>query len=87
MQMGDLVVVSDGNSKFRTIGRITGQYEHLPLDEEDDEFSQSRAVRWLKVSGLEARLGRSLPTWIVFAHPIRTDLILSPVTTIICDRP
>ncbi len=49
MQVGDLVVVSDGNSKFRAIGQITGDYVYLPRGQEDDEFSQSRAVRWLKV--------------------------------------
>lgn len=49
MQVGDLDVVADGNSKFRAIGQITGPYEHMPRDEADDEFSQSRAVRWLKV--------------------------------------
>jgi 5-methylcytosine-specific restriction protein B len=49
MQVGDLVVVSDGNYKFRAIGQITGDYAHLPREQEDDEFSQSRAVRWLKV--------------------------------------
>ncbi|WP_223468102.1 AAA family ATPase [Massilia soli] len=49
MGVGDLVVVADGNSKFRAIGQITGRYEHLPREEAEDEFSQSRAVRWLKV--------------------------------------
>ncbi|WP_394778633.1 AAA family ATPase [Undibacterium sp.] len=49
MKVGDLVVVADGNSKFRAIGEITGNYEHLPRAEEDDDFAQSRAVRWLKV--------------------------------------
>jgi len=49
MQVGDVVVVSDGNSKFRAIGQITGDYAYLPREHEDDEFSQSRAVRWLKV--------------------------------------
>jgi len=49
MQVGDLVVVSDGNSKFRAIGQITGDYAYLSREQEDDEFSQSRTVRWLKV--------------------------------------
>lgn len=49
MRVGDLVVVSDGNSKFRAIGQITGDYAYVPREQEDDEFSQSRAVRWLKV--------------------------------------
>jgi 5-methylcytosine-specific restriction protein B len=49
MRVGDLVVVSDGNSKFRAIGQITGDYAYLPREQEDDDFSQSRTVRWLKV--------------------------------------
>jgi 5-methylcytosine-specific restriction enzyme B len=49
MQVGDLVVVSDGNSKFRAIGQITGDYSYLSREQQDDEFSQSRTVRWLKV--------------------------------------
>ena len=49
MKTGDLVVVADGNSKFRAIGQITGDYAYLPREQEDDEFSQSRTVRWLKV--------------------------------------
>lgn len=49
MQVGDIVVVSDGNSKFRAIGVLTGNYEHVPREQEDDEFTQSRAVQWLKV--------------------------------------
>lgn len=49
MKVGDLVVVADGNLKFRAIGEITGDYVFLPREQEDDEFVQSRAVRWLKV--------------------------------------
>ncbi|HEY8606134.1 MAG TPA: AAA family ATPase [Noviherbaspirillum sp.] len=49
MRVGDLVIASDGNSKFRAIGEIIGDYEYLPRAEEDNEFTQSRSVRWLKV--------------------------------------
>lgn len=49
MRIGDLVVVSDGNTKFRAIGQITGDYVYLQREQEEDDFSQSRTVRWLKV--------------------------------------
>jgi len=49
MKVGDLVVVADGNTKFRAIGQITGDYAYLSREQQDDEFSQSRSVRWLKV--------------------------------------
>lgn len=45
---GDLVVVSDGNSKFRAIGEITGSYR--VLDEiSGASFRQCRDTKWLRV--------------------------------------
>lgn len=49
MKKGDLVIIADGNSKFRAVGEVTGNYVHLSREEEGDDFSQSRSVRWLKV--------------------------------------
>jgi len=49
MKVGDLVIIANGNSKFRAVGEVTGDYVHLPRDEEADDFVQSRSVRWLKV--------------------------------------
>lgn len=49
MAVGDLVVVSDGNYKFRAIGEITGDYQCLNRDEQGDHYAQCRAVRWLRV--------------------------------------
>lgn len=49
MKIDDVVVISDGNSKFRAVGQITGNYEFVPRTVEDDEFTQCRQVRWLKV--------------------------------------
>lgn len=46
MQIGDLVVVSDGLRKFRAIGEISGDYRCKPRE---DGFGQSRAVKWLRV--------------------------------------
>jgi len=43
MAAGDLVVVSDGNTKFRAIGRITGPYRYDP----DQDFQNVRPVEWL----------------------------------------
>ncbi|NOV25986.1 hypothetical protein E5S69_21005 [Cupriavidus necator] len=49
MKVGDLIVVTDGNMKFRAIGEITGDYRSLRRDEQGDHYGQSRAVRWLRV--------------------------------------
>lgn len=48
MQIGDLVVVSDGNFKFRAIGEITGDYAYKPHPDYDDSYAQMRLVRWLR---------------------------------------
>jgi 5-methylcytosine-specific restriction protein B len=52
MQIGDLVVVSDGNLAFRAIGRVTGMYSALP---KGTDYPQMRPVEWLLV------LQKSLP--------------------------
>lgn len=47
MQIGDIVVVSEGNSRFRAIGEITGPYEYV--EAEDREYNHRHKVRWLVV--------------------------------------
>jgi 5-methylcytosine-specific restriction protein B len=47
MKAGDLVVVSQGNLKFRAIGEVTGDYFHVNRDG-DDTYSQARPVRWVR---------------------------------------
>ena len=49
LQIGDLVVISDGNSKFRAIAEITGNYKCLSREVEDDGYGQCREVRWLQI--------------------------------------
>ncbi len=48
MKPGDLVVVSDGNFKFRAIAEVTGDYRFL-ADREIDDYRQAREVNWLRV--------------------------------------
>jgi len=45
MSAGDIVIISDGNHKFRAIARVTGAYRYS----EGTEFNQLRPVEWLAV--------------------------------------
>jgi 5-methylcytosine-specific restriction protein B len=52
MKQGDLVVVSDGNTKFRAIAEVTGDYRQIarePQGDGDDKYGQCRNVKWLRV--------------------------------------
>lgn len=48
MKIGDLIVVSDGNFKFRAIGEIVGDYIARPHPDYDEDYSQCRKVKWLR---------------------------------------
>lgn len=45
MTINDLIVVSEGNTRFRAIGRVSGEYEYI----QRDRYSQMRPVEWLVV--------------------------------------
>jgi len=48
VSIGDLVIISDGNHKFRAIAEITGDYEFLDTKERYG-FQQLRKVKWLRI--------------------------------------
>lgn len=48
MKVGDLIVVSDGNFKFRAIGEVMGDYQYKPHAEFEADYSQMRPVKWLR---------------------------------------
>jgi 5-methylcytosine-specific restriction protein B len=54
MEIGDIIVVTKGNSLFRAIGEITGDYEYR--QRENRKYCHRRSVRWLWVdrSGVPA---------------------------------
>ncbi|MFN7987572.1 MAG: AAA family ATPase [Thermoanaerobaculia bacterium] len=57
LRNGDLVLVSDGNTRFRAIGEVVGPYQYQPREE---GYAHRRLVRWLWTSA------ESLPIDTVF---------------------
>ncbi len=47
IKIGDIIIVSDGNHKFRAIAEVSGDYEFL-ADDNRDEYQQLRKVKWLR---------------------------------------
>lgn len=45
---GHLLVVTDGNFKFRAIGEVTGPYKYAPHPDSEG-YAQRRSVKWLRV--------------------------------------
>ena len=48
MSVGDIVIISEGLSKFRAIAEITGGYMAINREAEGDHYGQGRPVRWLR---------------------------------------
>ena len=49
IKLGDLIIVSDGNHKFRAIAEVIGDYSLLPAREDVPDYLQKRAVKWLNI--------------------------------------
>lgn len=49
MKPGDLLVISDGNFKFRAIGEVSGEYKFQLHSDYHDGYAQMRPVKWLRV--------------------------------------
>lgn len=57
MKKGDIVIVSEGNSRFRAIAQIEGDYEFHP---QEGGWNHRRSVKWLRV------LEESLPSSLIY---------------------
>lgn len=61
MSIGDLVVISQGNRKFRAIGRVTSDYRlGKEFDGYQDGYRQARSVEWLWVAPTGSAKSHSL---------------------------
>jgi 5-methylcytosine-specific restriction protein B len=72
MKKGDIVIVPYGNSAFRAIGEVTGEYTFVPTD--NSNYNHRRSVNWLLV------LDKELPldTIVDGAFTMRTLYRLEP---------
>ncbi|RYD84453.1 MAG: hypothetical protein EOP84_05445, partial [Verrucomicrobiaceae bacterium] len=68
MKKGDLIIVSKGNSLFRAIGEVTGDYAYSPR--EGSNYAHRRAVNWLWVDhdGVprEEIYAKSMTQWSIY---------------------
>lgn len=74
MKVGDLVIVSQGNLRFRAVAQVTGSYQYSPGT---DGGNHKRAVKWLM------NLDESLPVETIYkgrftqasCYPLSGDLV------------
>ena len=75
MEIGSIIVISDGNMKFRAIAEVTSSYQYQPNP--DGEYNHRRSVRWLW-NGIESlpceRIYRKLFS-MVSAYQLRSALV------------
>lgn len=71
MAIGDIVIIPFGNSAFRAVGQIVGDYEFIP--EAEGYFAHRRKVKWLMTADeplpLDAILDRNFTMRTVYEIP------------------
>ena len=85
MKKGDLIVITDGNRKFRAIAEITGDYFLLP-HEERNSYRQARPVKWLRifdtsipVSAISTVNFSQMSIYKFYTHKLKLDQLLEYV--------
>jgi 5-methylcytosine-specific restriction protein B len=78
MKVGDILVISEGNLKFRAIGEITGDYVFKQHASYEDAYSQMRTVKWLRqykpsLSHTELMNNKFSQMTLYELHPISVD--------------
>ena len=86
LEIGDLIIVSKGLSKFRAIGIVEGAYEYAPR--KDGRYSHRRKVRWIW-SDAQGRKASDI-TLVAFArktiYPLKqNDLDMGAISALIAD--
>ena len=59
-KVGDLIIISDGNYKFRAIGEISGNYELLPDSDDAPRYVQKKSVKSYDVKTFLKKLTSSV---------------------------
>lgn len=92
MDIGDLIVVTDGNRKFRAIAEITGDYFLLP-NEERNSYRQARPVKWLRVfessipvSAISTVNFSQMSIYQFYTHKLKIDQLLEYIQPAIQDN-
>ena len=100
MQKGDIVVISDGNFKFRAIAEITGDYEYAEDGVFNDEmigegqlYPHQRAVKWLRTfensqpyDAIKHGQFSQVSCYNISADKIKTDSLKSYISSVDAEK-
>ena len=100
MQKGDIVIISDGNFKFRAIAEITGDYEYAEDGVFNDEmigegqlYPHQRAVKWLRTfensqpyDAIKHGQFSQVSCYNISADKIKTDSLKSYISSVDAEK-